>query len=299
MRLSFSRSWRAFTLIELLVVIAIIAILIALLVPAVQKVREAAARTQSINNLKQIGIAVHGLNDAYKIIPSSIGAFPNTNTWGNGPNYYPGWPVGTWSINTPGIPAFHGSLQYYMLPFIEQSSLYKNPDITTGGSWYTLGVVPTYLAPSDPSLPAKGMTNWRQNGMGGTSYASNEFVFTIQDGGHAEIPRTFRDGTSNTIIFAEWFAVCNGIGRNWAEDFGSGNGLTPYDPYFYTVVIPQWNPTLGACDYTDGRLQSYTAGGIQVGLGDGSVRSITPSISATTWSNAVTPDDGNPLGPDW
>src|SRR6516162_4890516 len=106
------RRWRGFTLIELLVVIAIIAILIALLVPAVQKVREAAARTQSTNNLKQMGIAVHGLQDAYQKLPPSVGFFPvnagSDGSWNN-------WQQYNWSAH----PSTHGTMFYFMLPFVE------------------------------------------------------------------------------------------------------------------------------------------------------------------------------------
>jgi prepilin-type N-terminal cleavage/methylation domain-containing protein/prepilin-type processing-associated H-X9-DG protein len=97
-----SRARPAFTLIELLVVIAIIAILIALLVPAVQKVREAAARTQCVNNLKQIGLAIHNYHDANKRLPPASSRIPDPNYWMHGP---------TWWV--------------YILPYVEQDNVYK------------------------------------------------------------------------------------------------------------------------------------------------------------------------------
>src|SRR5580700_7109905 len=98
------KSGRGFTLIELLVVIAIIGILIALLLPAVQKIREAAARMQSTNNLKQMGLALHNMNDTFNVFPAPVGNYPS-----------PGAGIGN-------AKPMNGTVQFFLLPFIEQDN---------------------------------------------------------------------------------------------------------------------------------------------------------------------------------
>src|SRR5262245_60882905 len=145
-----------FTLIELLVVIAIIAILIALLVPAVQKVRAAAARTQSLNNIKQMALATHGYHDGNRFMPPSDYFFYNDN----GNNY---------TIN---------SLSFWslILPYIEQDNLYKLHRTPWSGqsAWYSATwsgahtrAVPIYINPSDPTGSPDGVLN----GIGTVGYA--------------------------------------------------------------------------------------------------------------------------------
>jgi prepilin-type N-terminal cleavage/methylation domain-containing protein len=289
----------AFSLIELLVVIAIIAVLVGILLPAVQKVRETAARIECGNNMKQITLGMHACHDVRKRLPPGIGFFPGTDAG-----------------------AF-GTGLFHLLPFIEQENLY-NLAKATDGTWtpYNNGVyatrVPIFVCPSDPSA-GDGLVQDRQGTTwGASSYSGNTQVFAhvdqfgiyINPQGHTTL-QSITDGTSNTILFAEHYARCTN--PDWA-DGGSlwayhqlGPTARPLHPGFeisWTVFSfgpnsmfqTRPSPYLGNCDPT---LASTPHAVMNVGLCDGSVRAVSPSISGDTWWKACTPRSGEVLPAEW
>jgi prepilin-type N-terminal cleavage/methylation domain-containing protein len=321
------RRFAGFTLIELLVVIAIIAILIALLVPAVQKVREAAARIQCQNNLKQVVLASHGFNDANKRLPAGI----------------------DYGVNAPTGYQFY-SLFFSLLPYLDQEPLFQLYTAANPSSYYnttngaSMAVLKVLICPSDFSAggtqtqmgysSVPGAPPPFQSSFTGTyalhSYASNGLVF---GNNMARLPATFTDGTSNTILFAERYQLCQGISNWWAYGgFGPSNpsfayivpGSGPVPTAQAAPVLPlpanpsavitmqvgsvvgptvikpmpfQSGPSAAACDPQIP--QSAHPSGMHVALGDGSVRLLSAGMSQWTFWAACTPAGGEVLGADW
>jgi prepilin-type N-terminal cleavage/methylation domain-containing protein len=325
----------AFTLIELLVVIAIIAILIGLLVPAVQKVREAAARAQCENNLKQISLSVHNYHDTYKKVPPAEAvnqawlAANNTTTNPFGSRYY-------------SVTGKSGTIFFYLLPFVEQGPLYNQVPAnvaSTAANNYSgssnapgicASVVPIYLCPSDPSVVNANSYGGcgvmqsdtiQRNGCASSNYAANVLVFEPR--GPGSLVQAMGDGTSNTVMFAERFRNCSPDGAHgggctlpaWAWDTSINGGDCWSSPTFgaqqdgigqlncggaelnYGGVAFQAGPSAQACNWYV--TQGGHAGTMQVGMGDGSVRGVSQAVSVQTWTWACTPNDGNPLPGDW
>jgi prepilin-type N-terminal cleavage/methylation domain-containing protein/prepilin-type processing-associated H-X9-DG protein len=311
-RASSSRAMRSFrvgfTLIELLVVIAIIAILIGLLLPAVQKVREAAARIKCQNNLKQWALAVHTYNDAYGVLPLG----------------HTGSPRHTW------VP--------HLWPFIEQgdtANLYGNvltqqfylPNATVYNTMNgACGVqVKQYYCPSDfgsnlddPSQTydrCRGnyVVNWGPNAVDAAPILFAPFGDL---GGNTSNPQvtpivTITDGTSCTLLMSECMMALSHDDDDWRGDIQNDQG----EFCFSTLITPnstspdvidsgwfQPNPQLGPA--TAGSPQYYGArsrhvNGVNVSLCDGSVRFIQNSVSLKTWQAISTINGNEILSTDW
>jgi prepilin-type N-terminal cleavage/methylation domain-containing protein/prepilin-type processing-associated H-X9-DG protein len=306
----------AFTLIELLVVIAIIAILIALLVPAVQKVRDAAAMTQCKNNLKQLALGMQSYHGAYKKLPP--GMSPSDETMGDS---YCCW--GTWMVA--------------ILPYIDQGpafALYQNyggddSSVTAGGTGLRYGSAPNttvtsirfavLTCPNDyPNTPLGTMTshNYGVN-YGNTTLYQNPSVtlagVTYNFGGapfgvNVGYPLVrITDGTSNTIMFAEmiqgqrtdlrgfsWWGPGSGIvtsaGPNTSSpDQMEGGYCDPATP----------NPPCTATTPADGEImyaRSRHVGGLNIAMCDGTVRFVTNSVSMGVWQALGTASGNETVG---
>jgi hypothetical protein len=315
-------------LIELLVVIAIIAVLIGLLLPAVQKVREAAARMQCSNNLKQIGLAVHNFENARNIFPGA---------WVDDRSPYPNRDDAT--------------IWFMLLPYVEQAPLYAqgsnaNPTVASNGfkqesPFYLAGreQVKTYICPSDSTGFMDTRTERLYPLIGGpgelatSNYAANVMVFDPSAPG--TMLTAMPDGTSNTVMVAHRHRWCDasviwggdgqGTNTDWALTprqaynywnmgvFGTGayrarrptggttlnyNGVVAADMDFTSGTLPfQIAPAKGFCNPSV--TSSPHTGTMPVGLGDGSVRMVSSNVTVTTWLNACVPDDGAILGSDW
>ncbi len=296
------RTRPAFTLIELLVVIAIIAILIGLLLPAVQKVREAAARSTCTNNLKQLGTAAHNYQSTFERLPS----FHN-------------------SVNADGSNTVT-QVFVSLLPYMEQQALYdtfgKPINLQLGGANNAhFAPVKAYSCPSD-SLYQGGLL---QGGWASGCYAANFQVFgkpsagstmPANGAGVSSLANTFTDGTSNTVMFAEKLSQCavNGSGTTpnrytlWAH--GAWN--YSYSPVFAVGTVDgtsAWNTgdgqtgLVGAASMFQvtpkpvancGLASGPHTGVVIVAMGDGSVRGLNQSVDATTvWWRILTPAAGD------
>lgn len=209
-----------FTLIELLVVIAIIAILIGLLVPAVQKVREAAARIQCVNNLKQVGLASHAYHDSNKRFPAGLN-LPISNQ--SGAVFPTNALVTSGKIKQPPMPGQFISVFEAILPYVEQDNLQRILNLTqreyancNGPNSTGAQVVSVFLCPSD-QLPSPAVTTYTTGGVtyyfGMNSYGGNGgtrswYISNMTTDGIFYINSSVRiadvsDGTSNTFLFGE------------------------------------------------------------------------------------------------
>jgi type II secretory pathway pseudopilin PulG len=292
------RTRPAFTLFQLLVVIAILAILLGLLLPALAKARLAAERSRSQNNLKQLVLALHNYNDVNGQLP-------------------------------PGVDDNNFSASSRLLPYVEQQNLYnlidfKKPIDDNANAQARQVTIKVFLSNQDPLALVK--KEW-----GATNYLFNDQVFFLNS--KSKIPASFPDGTSNTIVIGETLKGDGGtkamdVKRQYVllkkEDLkavGTDTGVKYFKDdkniagdrcaswmdgrFLQGTFNSRLRPNDERPDVSCGGVSGVSAlrsldDNVQVGLADGSVRSVNAKkISHATWKAAITPNGGEVLGPDW
>ncbi|MDY3555032.1 DUF1559 domain-containing protein [Gemmata sp. JC717] len=306
----------AFTLIELLVVIAIIAVLIGLLLPAVQKVREAAARMKCQNNVKQLALAMHNYHSGNGQFPIGGQGLPCPGVTGS-------------TVRTPFMP--------FLLQYFEQDNVYKlydmNQAFNAAANATAIGIkLKVFQCPSDDERPqfvgSGGAADYKGNyglNWGRWNYCdqggptANAAPLNVGTAGRAPFYERYgarmehiSDGTSNTLM---WLEMLQGIGetapldrrgRLWNPDSCGYNVSTRFPPNSSTpdYTLCNNNPerglpcTLGAGDnlnYYMGSRSRHT-GGVNVAMCDGSVRFVRNAVDSATWAGASSMAGGEVLG---
>jgi prepilin-type N-terminal cleavage/methylation domain-containing protein len=280
-----------FTLLELLVVIGIIAVLIGLLLPAVQRVRESSSRIRCMNNLKQIGTALHNANDTHGWMPPGIGPYPG---------------------EAPG--SVRANVLFHILPFLEKDNLHRQVrpgGLSPGNDPHVRDqIIPTYWCKSDPSASGGVVRDNEGNAYAVGNYVGNALVFSDVDPitftfrdpkGWPHLMSSFHDGSSNTILFVEKYARCKHDwwwpegGSFWAYDetdshvqpLHPGYGISWWPPSVGYESRFQWRPRYrGGCDPTRAST-AHTA--MPVLTADGSVHLLGPSVETGVWWALCTP----------